>query len=228
MIRTSPEINEIATALAKAQAAMENAAKNAANPHFKSRYADLAEVLNTVRPALAANGVCLIQGASYDAEHGLVVVDTMLAHSSGQWLAEAFSAPASKLDAQGLGSALTYVRRYSASAMVGLAQADDDGNAASGKGGRKADPVAEVGAPAVALAMDLMEAAGNGKAAFQSLWTARPGPARDSVKANTGLMSKFKRLCDKADAPPPAGPDVGDGGDDAGAALRQDAEEETL
>lgn len=124
----SEAINELATALALAQVELENASKNAANPHFRSKYADLAEVLNTVRPVFAKHGLSVTQFPSY--ADGLVSVRTVLMHKSGQWMAGDASAPASKLDAQGVGSAITYLRRYSLAAVAGVAQEDDDGNAA--------------------------------------------------------------------------------------------------
>lgn len=130
----SEQINELATAMAKAQMEIENASKNAANPHFRSKYADLAEVLNTVRPVFAKNGLAVIQSAGFD--NGCASVETTIAHSSGQWISSTVSAPVSKQDAQGVGSALTYCRRYGLAAMAGIAQEDDDANAAVG-GGQK-------------------------------------------------------------------------------------------
>lgn len=124
----SEQINELAASLASAQMELENASKNAANPHFKSKYADLAEVLNTVRPVFAKHGLSVTQFPSY--AEGLVSVRTVLMHKSGQWMSGDASAPATKLDAQGVGSAITYLRRYSLAAVAGVAQEDDDANAA--------------------------------------------------------------------------------------------------
>jgi hypothetical protein len=124
----SESLNELATSLATAQMELENASKNAANPHFKSKYADLAEVLNTVRPVFAKYGLSVSQFPSFC--DGLVTVRTVLLHKSGQWMAGDASAPVTKLDAQGVGSAITYLRRYSLAAVAGVAQEDDDGNAA--------------------------------------------------------------------------------------------------
>lgn len=126
----SENINELAAALAKAQLEVENASKTSANPHFKSRYADLAEILNTVRPVLAANGLSVVQLPSY--EHPNASVETVLMHSSGQFIGGKCSAPVSKPDAQGVGSAITYLRRYSLAAVCGIAQEDDDAASASG------------------------------------------------------------------------------------------------
>jgi len=127
----SEQINEIATALAKAQAEIEGAKKDSTNPHFKSSYADLASVWDACRKALTANGLSVVQGPVSD--EGRVGVTTMLMHSSGQWLESTFFMRPTKDDPQGAGSALTYARRYALAAMVGVAPEDDDGNAASEK-----------------------------------------------------------------------------------------------
>jgi hypothetical protein len=139
----SEQINELATALAKAQSEIENASKGSSNPHFKSKYADLAEVLNTVRPVLAAHGLSVAQFPSY--ADGVVSVETVLMHNSGQWLSGIISAPVSKQDAQGVGSATTYCRRYSLAAVAGIAQEDDDANSAVGHSPKQAaKPAAKV------------------------------------------------------------------------------------
>ncbi len=124
----SESIAAISAAIAKAQAEVENAGKNAANPHFKSRYADLAEILNTVRPVFSAHNLAILQMPSFS--DGVASVETMISHSSGEWISSVCSAPVSKQDAQGVGSAITYLRRYSLAAMAGIAQEDDDANSA--------------------------------------------------------------------------------------------------
>ena len=124
----SDSIKELAAALAAAQAEIENAGKNASNPHFKSKYADLAEVLNTVRPVLARHKLSVAQFPSL--ADGMASVETILMHASGEWISGIASAPLSKPDAQGVGSATTYLRRYSLAALAGVAQEDDDGNGA--------------------------------------------------------------------------------------------------
>ncbi len=129
MINKSEAINELATALAKAQAKIRGAIKDTANPFFKSKYADLAAVWDVAREPLASNGLSVSQLPS---THGdLVQLDTILMHASGQWIASSLAVKPMKQDPQGVGSALTYLRRYSFSAMVGVAQEDDDGNAAT-------------------------------------------------------------------------------------------------
>jgi hypothetical protein len=127
----SESIKELAAALAKAQAEIGNAVKNSDNSHFRSRYADLAEVLNTVRPVFAQHGLSFMQFPGF--ESGIVSVETVIAHSSGEWISSTLHAPVSKHDAQGVGSALTYARRYSLAACAGIAQEDDDGEAAVGR-----------------------------------------------------------------------------------------------
>lgn len=129
-MQQSESIKELAAALSKAQGEIENAAKNAANPHFKSRYADLSEVLNTIRPVFSANGLSVVQSPSF--ESGVVSVTTQINHSSGEWMRGVVSAPVTKQDAQGVGSAITYCRRYSLAAFAGIAQEDDDGVVAIG------------------------------------------------------------------------------------------------
>lgn len=135
----SDSVAEIAKALAKAQGEIENASKNAANPHFRSKYADLAEVLNTIRPIFAKHGLSYVQFPSF--HEGVASVETLLMHDSGEWMRGMSSAPVSKNDAQGVGSATTYLRRYSLAAMAGIAQEDDDANSAVGKSDNKANDV---------------------------------------------------------------------------------------
>mgnify|MGYP006286574159 CR=1 FL=1 len=116
-------------ALAAAQAEVENATKASVNPHFKSRYADLAEVLNTVRPVFTKHGISIIQGAESDGT--LVSVVTTLAHKDGGYVSSKASCVPAKWDGQGVGSATTYLRRYGLAAMCGIAQEDDDGQSAA-------------------------------------------------------------------------------------------------
>jgi hypothetical protein len=144
----SETVGALAGALAKAQGEIENATKNAKNPHFKSNYADLAEILNTARPVLARHGIAVVQSPSY--EGGEVQLATTLMHESGEWIRGIASAPATKQDPQGIGSAVTYLRRYSLAAFVGIAQEDDDGQAASRP--RQQEPVREPEPPADAMA----------------------------------------------------------------------------
>jgi len=125
----SEQLNELAAALSKAQGQIEGAKKDSANPFFKSKYADLASVWEACRKPLTENGLSIIQ-CPEESENG-IAIETMLLHSSGQWKSSRYSMPVSKVDAQAVGSAITYGRRYALSAMVGVAPEDDDGNAAA-------------------------------------------------------------------------------------------------
>ena len=123
---------ELFAALALAQGEIENASKNAANPHFKSKYADLPEILNTTRPVWAKHGLSLSQFPGFDGS--LASVTTLIAHSSGGYISAVASCVPAKSDAQGIGAATTYLRRYSAAAAAGIAQEDDDAEAAAHNG----------------------------------------------------------------------------------------------
>lgn len=123
-MKTSAEINEISNALAKAQAEIQHAAKDATNPHFRSSYATLASVLDACRGPLTKNGLSVIQ-ATEPSEQGIILV-SMLAHSSGQWFQSRLPMILQKQDMQGIGSAFSYARRYALAALIGVAQSDDD------------------------------------------------------------------------------------------------------
>lgn len=120
----------LAKALVAAQKATESVKKAATNPAFKTKYADLSHVVEGVIPALNAAGVGVIQSPSYDGE--MVSVTTTLLHESGASVTGTLAMRPSKSDPQGIGSAITYARRYALLAMTGAAPEDDDGNASSG------------------------------------------------------------------------------------------------
>lgn len=128
---------ELCAALAKAQGKIQHAAQDKTNPHYGNRYATLADVWDACREPLSANGLSVVQLPSIvHGQSGAVVkVVTRLQHATGQYLATTLTMPLSKTDAQGVGAAITYARRYSLAAIVGVApDDDDDGNAAAGKG----------------------------------------------------------------------------------------------
>lgn len=130
-IEMSPTVGNIMGAIATAQGEIENASKDAKNPHFQSKYATLAAIYDACRTALSKNGVAVVQ-APYNAGHDIGVA-TLLGHKSGEWLKSALCVKPIKFDAQGAGSVITYLRRYSLAAMVGVAPEDDDGEAAVGR-----------------------------------------------------------------------------------------------
>jgi hypothetical protein len=127
-MKTSENVNDIFLALIKAKETLTNAPKNATNPFFKSNYADLATVLDTINCPLKENGLMILQSpCSIEGNLGLT---TRIIHVSGQWVEESFPIPLTKNDPQALGSAVTYSRRYSLAAMMGITQEDDDGHSA--------------------------------------------------------------------------------------------------
>jgi hypothetical protein len=122
-------MQKIATALVKAQKAFGPALKTSTNPHFKSKYADLAACIEAVIDALNENGIALIQ-QSHECADG-VTIETLFIHESGETLSGGkLHVPASKQDPQGYGSAMTYARRYALQAACGIAPEDDDANRA--------------------------------------------------------------------------------------------------
>jgi len=156
-MKTSESISALAAALAKAQAVIEGAVKDRANPAFRSKYADLAAVWDAIREPLTKNGLSLVQMP--DMVDGQPVLVTRLLHESGEWLEGTYPLNPVKTDPQGYGSAITYARRYAAMAVCGVCPEDDDGNAASGKSD-KAAPAATKAAPA-AISPDLKAEADN-------------------------------------------------------------------
>lgn len=146
-MKRSESIKEIATALAKAQGEIKPAAKDSDNPHYKSRYADLASVVSACREPLTKNGLSIIQEPNTEKADGVVMVRTvsLLMHVSGEWVECETAIPCTKADAHGIGSAATYGRRYGYAALVGVvADEDDDGNDAVGKKPeKKTEPKAE-------------------------------------------------------------------------------------
>lgn len=131
----SSTVNELATALVKVQAEIRDAEKNSLNPHFKSQYANLESVIAATREPFANHGLVVAQQSSI--EDGKPVLVTTLFHSSGQWIRSVMPIMNERNTAQGLGSGLSYARRYSLSAIAGITQSDDDGEAASAKGAGK-------------------------------------------------------------------------------------------
>lgn len=105
--------------------------KNATNPHYRSKYADIYEVMSNLRPVLSKHGLTIIQSPSYDS--GVVYLTTMLIHSSGEWIKDTCASPIPKNDIQGVASCVTYLRRMSTLSWLFLAgaEADDDGNSIS-------------------------------------------------------------------------------------------------
>ena len=142
-MNSSTEIKDLAAAMAKFQAELKPAIKGNTNPYFKSRYADLQACWHCCREALVKNGLSVVQG-SRESNGEIVTVDTRLMHASGQWIESSLTMKPAKADPQGVGSAVTYARRYALSAILGIvADEDDDGNAATHNAPKNAISVAE-------------------------------------------------------------------------------------
>lgn len=135
-ITPAENIGKLAAALSKAQAKIQHAEKGRENPHFGHGYSTLADVWNACREALTENELAVVQ-MPQGGEEGWVCLETRLIHSSGESVASIFRIPVVKRDPQAYGSAITYARRYSLAAIVGVAPEDDDGNAAANKGQRQ-------------------------------------------------------------------------------------------
>lgn len=133
-MQKSDEIKNLAASLAKFQSKVANPKNTADNPFFKSKYAPLNEILSDVRPLLSQEGLSIMQYPSGDGEH--IIIHTVLMHESGEWIEmDPLTLKAVKVDPQGAGSAITYGRRYSLSAVLGISsEDDDDGNGASPAG----------------------------------------------------------------------------------------------
>jgi hypothetical protein len=129
----SETIGNISAALAAAQAFMPAVPKDSTNPHFKSKFASLDGIVERTKPVLAKHDLAIVQGTSESAP-GTVCVTTMLVHKSGEYLLTSVTVPLVKNDPQGVGSAITYGRRYGFAAILSLAaDEDDDGNSSSHK-----------------------------------------------------------------------------------------------
>jgi hypothetical protein len=194
---TSPTVAELAKALAKAQQKIEGAAKGSLNPHFKSKYADLASVWDACHTALNEQGVAVLQPVS--AAGSVVTVTTLLLHASGEWISEALEITAAQNTAQAVGSAITYGRRYGLSAMVGVAPEDDDGEAASTP---RREERAQGPTPAgyADWLDDLRAAADRGDAELKKAWKAsKPDFRNQALERDAETWARIKERAITAD-----------------------------
>lgn len=131
ILNTSEQIDKFMPAFLAAQKDLDFAAKNKVNPHLKSKYADLPEVIQAVKSSLNAQGIAFLQTPD-ESEPAVLKLTTRLIHESGQWIESVMTLPLVKTDPQGYGSAMTYARRYALSAITGIyADDDDDGQLAA-------------------------------------------------------------------------------------------------
>ncbi len=138
----SESLKNLATALHKAQGQIKHAVKDAANPFFKSRYADLVSVWDAMRDAFQANGLSVSQMPDMDGENPVLV--SILMHTSGEFLESRIKLNPAKNDPQGIGSCISYYRRYALQAIAGVCADDDDGEAAHGRTTRQDTRTGEV------------------------------------------------------------------------------------
>lgn len=194
-MKRSDTIKELAAALAKAQATLKNPAFDAKNPHFKSNYASLASVRNTVVPAFAAVGLGVMQDL-VTVEGGVKCV-TLITHASGEWIeTEGLTVPADKQNAHGFGSASTYAKRFALMAVAGVVGDDDDDGNAAVESAPKAAPK-PVAKPVNWLAK--IEGSKNLdelKELFADAWKNTEGETQAKCKATYEVMKQ--RLTDEA------------------------------
>jgi hypothetical protein len=184
-VKTSEEAKQIVAALLKVQTDMKPAVKDAENPHFRSKYADLSAVWDAVRDGLKAAKVLVSQDVTSD-EHG-VEVTTRFTHESAEWMEFGpLHVPIAKRDAQAVGSAISYGRRYSLSAALGIVAEDDDGNAASDR------------SPASQPTNGHVRANGNGKPSGpQRITRDQRNALRDAAKQHQWPPDKYYQLLGK-------------------------------
>lgn len=127
----SEGIGQLAKALSQAQGQMQSAKRTSENPYFRSRYADLSQLIDVARKPLADNGLAVSQLVVPQLEYA--EIQTVLMHESGEWIASGIQLQPTKPDPQGMGSAITYARRYAYAAILGIASEDDDGECATGR-----------------------------------------------------------------------------------------------
>jgi hypothetical protein len=171
----SASFAQFAAALAAAQGEMEGASKDSLNPHFKNKYADLAAVWDACRTPLSKHGIAVIQPPC--AQGPTVTVTTLLVHRSGEFIQSDLTMTAQQNTPQGIGSCITYARRYALQSMVGIAPEDDDGNAASSMTNGHAQRGPSIAIPKSApdgfdeWLIDLEATADNGSEALKAAWT---------------------------------------------------------
>jgi ERF superfamily len=196
-MKHSESIAQLAPALVKAQALVKGALRDSTNPYYRTKYADLSSVWEACKEACDQNEIAVVQFPIATTEG--VGVETMLLHSSGEYLASEFVLPLAKADAQGGGSCITYARRYAVAAALRVCPEDDDGNAAaqSQRNGQTCDQ--ESKAKALAL---LEPAARKGLGPLQVAWKSLSPAMQKLVE---GEKQRLKALAQGVHATAPVG-----------------------
>ena len=174
----SENIGQLAKALSLAQGQMQAAKKTSENPFFKSRYADLSQIIDVARKPLADNGLAVTQ--LIVPELGFAEIQTVLAHESGEWIASGIRLQPTKPDPQGMGSAITYARRYAYAAILGIASEDDDAEYATGRGAKATNASPNKATPEA-----------NEAEKYKSFWGAlrKKGYSPEQVRSKLGVKS---------------------------------------
>ena len=198
-MKTSEQLNELATALSKAQGIIQNPNKDAANPFFKSKDADLADVLNVVRPAFAECGLSVMQMPSNVG--GNIGLTTLVMHSSGQWIESEIDLPLQgKNIAQDAGATITYLRRYALAAVAGIFQEESDGNLGKDKSSNTAEVQsiqAKIKPAQIKKIEDLIDQTATDRSAFYNYMNATNSSeiaAKDFRKAMIALEKKQEKM----------------------------------
>lgn len=197
-MKMSENISQLATALSKAQGEIDDATKKGVNPAFRSKYADLAAVRGVIREPLAVNDLSIVQFPR--TIQGGVEVETMIVHKSGEFMSETLFMPVNKYDAHGIGSGITYARRYGLMSLLCLAADDDDGNAAVEKApAKEAAPVAKKLSKEelAAVATAAMEAAKQGTPALTQWWKTASKDQRSAL--DNEAIAELKAMAQAAD-----------------------------
>lgn len=199
-MKMSDSIAQLAEALSKAQGQIDDATKTGINPHFRSKYADLAAVRSVIREPLAVNDIAVIQ--SPRTIDGAVEVETMLVHKSGEYISETLRLPVGKWDAHGIGSGISYARRYGLMSILALAADDDDGNAAVEKTavtmvGSGGSGSMSIGGVPTELLKSAKQVAAQGNEALSTFWKGMLEQERNKFSAD--LRKELKAIATAAD-----------------------------
>lgn len=189
---TPPSIAKLAEALAKAQAELKNATLNKVNPHFKSKYADLAAIRDATAPTLAKHGLSIVQTTAM--EGGSFILRTQLLHVSGESIESVYPLPMNVDRPQIVGSALTYARRYSWSAICAISSEEDDGGNAAEKEGAKNERISDEQKERLVM---LLQDTDSDTKAFLSIFKVESIdvlPASDFKRAESMLLKKAAKL----------------------------------